>query len=110
MEDEREFCLAVGAMSAITLQVGRKGTITLPRDLRRRYNVGEGDVFTVVDLGDGSLLLTPHVSQVARLGDQVTRILTSEGVAVDVLLDALDQEREAYYRERYAPPPPVSGQ
>lgn len=97
-------------MGAITIQVRQKGTITLPRELRRRYHLDEGDVLTVIDLGDGSLLLTPGVSQVAQLGDKVARVLADAHVTVDVLLEALDEEREAYYREHYVPTPPVSGQ
>jgi len=45
-------------VTVMTVQIRRKGAITLPVELRRRYGLGEGDVFTVVDLGDGSILLT----------------------------------------------------
>ena len=87
-----------------TVQIRRKGVITLPVELRRRYNLDEGDVFTLVDLGDGSFLLTPEVSQVARLGNQVARLMGEEGLTVEEMLEALDQERETYYREHYARP------
>lgn len=97
-------------MSAITIQVRKKGTITLPRELRRRYHLDEGDVLTVIDLGEGSMLLTPGVSQVAALGDKVGRLLADARVTVDELLEALDQEREAYYQERYVHAQPLSGQ
>lgn len=96
-------------MGTITVQVRRKGTITLPRDLRRKYQVDEGDIFTLVDLGDGSILLTPHVSRVGHLLDQVSRIVAEEGVTLEELLQALDEEREAYYRERYVGAESISG-
>ena len=89
-------------MRSIVIQVRRKGVITLPRELRQRYHVDAGDAFTVLDLGDGSFLLTPHVSQVAHLGDQAARVLAEEGVGVEDVIEALDQERATYYRERYA--------
>jgi bifunctional DNA-binding transcriptional regulator/antitoxin component of YhaV-PrlF toxin-antitoxin module len=85
----------------MTVQIRRKGVITLPVELRRRYGLGEGDVFTLMDLGDGSFLLTPRVSQVARLGDQVGRVMAEEGVDLEEMLEALDQERELYYQEHY---------
>ena len=97
-------------MATTTVQLRQKGTITLPRELRRRYNLGEGEVFTLIDLGDGSFLLTPRLSAVARLGDQVAAILTEEGVSADEIIAALDQEREDYYREHYGETRPVSGQ
>jgi bifunctional DNA-binding transcriptional regulator/antitoxin component of YhaV-PrlF toxin-antitoxin module len=90
------------SMTTLTVQIRRKGVITLPIELRRQYNLDEGDVFTLVDLGGGSFLLTPRVSQVARLGDQVACLMEEEGVTLEEMLEALDQEREIYYQEHYA--------
>jgi bifunctional DNA-binding transcriptional regulator/antitoxin component of YhaV-PrlF toxin-antitoxin module len=84
-----------------TLQIRSKGTVTLPIELRRKYGLDEGDVITLIDLGDGSFLLTPIVTQVDRLGDRVARAMAEAGVSEDELLAALDEERERYYRERY---------
>jgi bifunctional DNA-binding transcriptional regulator/antitoxin component of YhaV-PrlF toxin-antitoxin module len=89
-------------MTAMTIQIRRKGVITLPAELRRQYSLDEGDVFTLVDLGDGSFLLTPQVSRVASLGDQVGRLMAEEDVTLEEMLEALDDERERYYREHYA--------
>jgi bifunctional DNA-binding transcriptional regulator/antitoxin component of YhaV-PrlF toxin-antitoxin module len=86
----------------MTIQIRKKGSFTLPVDLRNKYNLDEGDVFTLIDLGDGSFLLTPQVSQVNRLGDRVTHILKDESVSLEDLLTALDEERQQYYREHYA--------
>lgn len=88
-------------MQTKTVKVRQKGVITLPVDLRRRYSLAEGDIFTLIDLGEGALMLLPQVSQVARLGDQIADQLRMEDVSLEDLLDALDQEREAYYREHY---------
>jgi bifunctional DNA-binding transcriptional regulator/antitoxin component of YhaV-PrlF toxin-antitoxin module len=89
-------------MSTNTIQVRKKGSITLPMELRAKYGVDEGDVFTLIDMGDGSFLLTPRISQVNRLGDRVAEILRAEDVSMDELLNTLDDERERYYQERYA--------
>ena len=97
-------------MGTNTIQVRKKGSITLPADLRSRYGVDEGDIFTLIDMGDGSFLLTPRISQVNRLGDRVAEILDEEGVSLDDLLSALDDEREKYYRDHYAAGTPPHGQ
>jgi len=89
-------------MTTLTVRIRRKGVITLPMELRRQYSLDEGDVLTMLDLGDGSLLLIPRVSQVARLGDEVARLMDEAGVELEAVLETLDQEREAYYREHYA--------
>ena len=85
-----------------TLQIRGKGTLTLPIELRRKYNLDEGDIITLIDLGDGSFLLTSNASKVDRLGDRVAQILAEEGVSLDEILTVLEEERERYYAERYA--------
>jgi bifunctional DNA-binding transcriptional regulator/antitoxin component of YhaV-PrlF toxin-antitoxin module len=89
-------------MTTNIIQIRKKGSLTLPMDLRSKYGMNEGDIFSLIDLGDGTILLTPHISQVNRLGDRVAAILDSEGVSLDDLLSTLDEERERYYQERYA--------
>lgn len=90
-------------METITVKIRQKGVITLPVDLRREHNLDEGDILTLIDLGEGALMLVPQVSQVARLGDLVAEQLQAEDVSLDELLEALDEERERYYREHYDP-------
>ena len=86
---------------ATTIQIRKKGTLTLPVDLRSKYGVEEGDIYTVIDMGDGSFLLTPRVSQINHLGDRVAEILNEENVSLDELLHSLAEEREQYYHEHY---------
>jgi len=83
------------------IQIRNKGTITLPINFRRKYNLNQGDVFTLIDLGDGSFILTPKITQVNLLGDRIAQAMTEGGVSIDEILDALDEERERYYKEHY---------
>lgn len=85
-----------------TIQMRGKGAVTIPIELRRKYGLGEGDIITLIDLGDGSFLLTPKVINVDRLGDRVAQAMAKEGISLDEILTALDEERERYYQERYA--------
>jgi len=91
-------------MSAMNIQLRRKGTITLPMRLRRKYDLDENDVFTLEDLGDGSFLLIPQASNLARLGDRVAEVMAEQEVDLEDMLDALDEERKTYYREHYGRP------
>lgn len=93
-------------MSPTTLQVRKKGSITLPVELRSKYGVDEGDIFTLIDLGDGSFLLTPRVSEVNRIGNRVAETMAQYDLTEEQLIAALDDEREAYYREHYVDKPP----
>jgi bifunctional DNA-binding transcriptional regulator/antitoxin component of YhaV-PrlF toxin-antitoxin module len=84
------------------VQIRSKGTVTLPIELRRKYGLDEGNILKMIDLGAGSFLLTPIVTQVDRLGDRVAKAMADEAVSTDEVLTALDEERERFYQERYA--------
>jgi len=84
-----------------TIQIRNKGSLTLPVELRRKYGLDEGDVFTLIDLGDGAFYLYPKVTTVDRLADRVAQRMEEEGITLDEILEALDEEREQYYQERY---------
>lgn len=89
-------------MTTNIVQVRKKGSITLPMDLRAKYMTEEGDVFNLIDMGDGSFVLTPRMLQVKRLGDRVAEILDEQGMSLDDLLATLDNERERFYKDHYA--------
>lgn len=84
-----------------TIQLRGKGTLTLPVELRRKYGLQEGDALTLIDLGEGSFLLTPQLTQLDRLGDRVAQALADEGLTLEDILLTLREERERYYHERY---------
>lgn len=85
-----------------TLQIRGRGTITLPARLRKKYDLEEGDVLTLIDLGDGKFMLMPNESKVSIIGDRIARQLKEENVTLEDLLSTLDEERERYYKEHYA--------
>ena len=79
-----------------TVQMRGKGTITLPASLRKKYKLEDGELFTIIDLGEGSILIKPTVSQVNKLGDKIAKQLKEDNVSLDDLLEALDEERHQY--------------
>ncbi len=88
--------------NSTTIQIRGKGTLTLPIEMRRKYGLDEGDIITLIELGDGSFLLTPLITKVDRLGDRVARVLAEEEISLKEIMETLDEERERYYQERYA--------
>jgi bifunctional DNA-binding transcriptional regulator/antitoxin component of YhaV-PrlF toxin-antitoxin module len=89
------------AMSQETIQLREKGVLTLPVNLRRKYSLSAGDVFSLIDLGEGAFVLSPNSSKLAALGDKVSELLQEQGVSVNDMLLVLEEEREQYYREHY---------
>ncbi len=76
-----------------TIKIGNKGVITLPAEVRREHGLEVGDILTLVDLGDGSLALSPIISEVARHGDRVAAIIAESNVTLEEMLKGLDAER-----------------
>lgn len=83
-----------------TLQVRKRGVLTLPAALREKYGIREGDTFRLIDL-DGILVLTPMVPMVPELAREIERARLEAGLSVEELLSNLREQRERYGQETY---------
>lgn len=84
-----------------TIQVRKRGVVTLPADLREKYGIEEGDTFRVLDL-DGLFVLTPMVPMMPELAREIESMRLEAGVSIQELLEGLREQRERYHREHYA--------
>lgn len=84
-----------------TIQVRKKGTLTLPSGFRQKYGVEEGEIYSFIDLGDGALLLKRQVSEVDKLSRRAEKILKEDNVTLDEILETLEEEHKKYYSEKY---------
>jgi bifunctional DNA-binding transcriptional regulator/antitoxin component of YhaV-PrlF toxin-antitoxin module len=83
-----------------TIQIRKRGVLTLPSELREKYTIQEGDTYRLVDM-DGIFVLTPMVPMVPELAREIERIRQESGLSLEELLDGLKEERERYYQEKY---------
>jgi len=83
-----------------TIQVRDRGVITLPIELREKYDIDSGDVFRLVDL-DGIFVLTPMVPMVPELAQEIEKARLEAGVSIEDLLVGLREQRERYHQENY---------
>ncbi len=83
-----------------TVQVRERGVVTLPSDLRQKYNIESGSIFKLVDL-DGIIALVPMTPMVPDLAREIERLRLEAGVSMDELLQGLRAQRERYNRENY---------
>jgi bifunctional DNA-binding transcriptional regulator/antitoxin component of YhaV-PrlF toxin-antitoxin module len=84
-----------------TIQIRKRGVLTLPSELREKYTIQEGDTYRLVDM-DGIFVLTPMVPMVPELAREIEQIRQESGLSLEELLDGLREERERYYQEKYA--------
>jgi len=76
-----------------TIQVRQRGALTLPAELRARYNIEPGDTFHLVDL-DGVLILTPMTPMLPELAREIERLRIEAGLTTEELLQSLREQRE----------------
>ena len=79
-----------------TVQVRKRGVMTLPDELREKYKIRQGDTFRLVDL-DGVFVLTPMVPMVPELAREIERIREEAGLSMDELIRGLREQREKYH-------------
>lgn len=83
-----------------TIQVRQRGALTLPADLRAKYNIKAGDIFNLVDL-DGVLILTPMTPMLPEVAREIERLRLDAGLSVEGMLQGLREQRAKYYTEKY---------
>lgn len=85
-----------------TVALRRRGTLTLPIELRRKYRLEEGEPMALLDF-DGVFVLAPKVPAVPKLVRELERLRQEAGLEVEDLMNDLDEERQRLYEERYHP-------
>ena len=78
------------------VQVVRRGIITLPKELREQNNIEEGDTLTLIDLGDGVVVMSPRRSRVDEISDKLAKELQESGESLESMLNTLREVRADY--------------
>lgn len=84
----------------LTIQVRERGVVTLPAELRDKYNIETGNIFRLVDL-DGIFVFVPMFPMVPELAREIERVRLESGLSIEDLLQDLRKQRERYNQEKY---------
>jgi len=79
---------------SFTLQVAQRGVITLPRAVRKAYDIRAGQAMTLVDL-DGVFVLSPRPSRIDLRAEELAHELAARGRSLESMLPALREVRAA---------------
>ena len=80
-------------MTSMTLQMAKRGSITIPKSLRDSYELRPGDTFTLLDLG-GAFILNPRRSEIDIMADKIATQWAEDGETLETMLEALREERD----------------
>ena len=79
--------------TSVTLQLAKRGVITIPKTFRDSYEMQSGDTFTFLDLG-GVFVLNPHRSEIDVLAEKIAAQWSKDGETLETMFQALREERE----------------
>lgn len=79
--------------NTFSTQVMRGGLITLPKELRDQGHIQEGDTLTLIDLGDGVVVMSPRRSRVDAIADKLAQEWQDSGESLESMLTALREVR-----------------
>ena len=78
------------------VQVVRRGVITLPKELRDHNHFEEGDTLTLIELGDGVVVMSSHRSRVDEIADKLAKEWQDTGESLETMLATLRDVRAEY--------------
>jgi AbrB family looped-hinge helix DNA binding protein len=75
------------------VKVARRGLITLPKELRDQSHINEGDTLTLIDLGDGVIVMSPRSSRVDGIANKLAKEWQDSGETLESMLTTLREVR-----------------
>ncbi len=88
-------------LQKFTAQLRPRGQITIPQKLRESLSIDEGDVLTLVQVGN-NILLSPHSLRTFELADKISAMMNDEGLTLADMLKELPRIRAEIYQEKLA--------
>ena len=75
-----------------TIQMRKKGSVTIPMEFRKRYRLDEGDPLTLIDLGEG-FFLSPRQSVLPKLVAEIETLCQKNNISLEELIQGVAKER-----------------
>jgi len=82
------------------VQVGRRGVITFPKEIRDEDNIEDGEILNLIKLSGDVYVISRRSSQVARAADQLAKEWKDSGESLESMLSALREVRAEYDESR----------
>jgi AbrB family looped-hinge helix DNA binding protein len=77
---------------ATLIQMRKRGSITIPMNIRKKYHLDENDPLTLIDLGEG-IYLSPKQSVLPKLASEIDKLRKKHNLSLEELIDGVYKER-----------------
>ncbi len=78
------------------VQVGRRGVITFPKELRDQNNIADGEILNLIELSDDVFVISRRRSQVDEVADKLAQEWQDSGESLESMLLTLREVRAEY--------------
>ncbi len=75
------------------IQMRKRGSITIPSKLRKRYQLDENDPITLIDIGEG-IFLSPKRSVLPKLVGDIENLREKYQVSLEELIKGVAEQRD----------------
>jgi len=87
------------------IQVGQRGVIIFPKELRVQHDIADGDLLTLIELPGGVFVLSKQRPRVDEIANQLTQEWQQGDESLASMLAALREARAAYDQNDSDPVP-----
>lgn len=78
------------------VQVGRRGVITFPKELRDQNNIADGEILKLIELSEDVFVLSRRRSQVDEIANKLAKEWGDSGETLESMLTVLREVRTEY--------------
>ena len=71
------------------IQVGRRGVITFPKELRDQKDIAEGEILNLIELSDDVFVVSRRRSKIDDVANQLAREWQDSGASLESMLKTL---------------------
>jgi len=83
-----------------TAELKSRGQLTIPKRLRDLMNLEDGQVVSIIPMGD-AVLVTPKRLELDEARRLIRRVVRASRCSIEDLLAGLEEEREGLYEDLY---------
>jgi len=78
------------------VQVGRRGVITFPKELRDQNNIADGEILNLIELSGDVFVISRRRSQVDEVANKLAQEWQDSGESLESMLLTLREVRAEY--------------
>lgn len=81
------------------IQVGRRGVITFPKELRDQNNIADGEILNLIELSNNVFVISRRRSQIDEVANKLAQEWQDSGESLESMLTTLREVRAEYHEK-----------